>query len=61
IVVEDSAHNIYESGIMFYTLVQSPYPDSALALNSALVAITSGGIGVASVLIILFLRRRQDS
>ncbi len=61
IVVEDSAHNIYESGIIFYTLVQSPYPDSALALNSALVVITSGGIGVAAVLIILFLRRRQDS
>ncbi len=61
IVVEDSAHNIYESGIMFYTLVQSPYQGGALDLNSALVAITSGGIGVASVLIILFLRRRQDS
>jgi len=56
IVVEDSAHNIYESGIMFYSIVHSYYQTSPLDL--VLVAISSGGVGVAAILIILYLRRR---
>jgi len=56
IVAEDTAHNIYESGIMFYTIVHSYNQTSPLDL--ALVAVTSGGIGVAAILIILYLRRR---
>lgn len=56
IVVEDSAHNIYESGIMFYTIVHSYYQTPPLDL--ALIAVTSGGVGVAAILIILYLRRR---
>jgi len=56
IVVEDTAHNIYESGIMFYTIVHSPY--QAPPLDFALVTVVSGGIGVTAILIILYLRRR---
>ncbi|MGY5859743.1 MAG: FG-GAP-like repeat-containing protein [Candidatus Thorarchaeota archaeon] len=59
IVVEDAAHNIYESGIMFYTIVHTPY--QAPPLDLALVAVSSGGIGVAIILIILFVRRKQEA
>ncbi|MHA1850075.1 MAG: FG-GAP repeat domain-containing protein, partial [Candidatus Thorarchaeota archaeon] len=56
IVVEDIAHNIYESGIMFYTIVHTPY--QAPHLDVVLVIATSCGIGIAAILIILYLRRR---
>jgi len=57
IVVEDVAHNIYESGTMFYTIVHSLY--QASPLDFTLVAVTSGGIGVAIILIILYVRKKQ--
>jgi hypothetical protein len=57
IVVEDTAHNIYESGIMFYTIVHSPY--QAPPLDFALVVATSGGIGVVIIFIILYVRKKQ--
>jgi len=56
IVVEDTAHNIYESAIMFYTIVYTPY--QAPPLDVVLVIATSGGIGITAILIILYLRRR---
>ena len=59
IVVEDAAHNIYESGIMFYTIVHSFYQTPPLDL--ALVAVTSGGIGVTIILIILYVRKKQGA
>ena len=58
IMVEDTAHNIYESGIMFYTIVHTPY--QAPPLDFALVGVTSGGIGVAAILILLYVRKKRE-
>jgi hypothetical protein len=53
IVVEDIAHNVYESCIMMYALVQVPS-----LFDPATVIVASGGIGLAVVLLIVYLRKR---
>jgi hypothetical protein len=57
IVVEDTAHNVYESPLMFYTLVHKT--DQISPLNTALVATGSAGIGVVAILLLLYLKKRN--
>ncbi len=57
IVVEDTAHNVYESPVMFYTLVHRT--DQISPLTTALVATGSAGIGVVAVLLLLYLKKRN--
>ncbi len=56
IVVEDASHNIYESCIMMLALIQTPP-----SFDPAPVMVASGGIGIAAILLVLYLRKRYSS